>query len=507
MKAFVNLVGVLSLSPVRRMPLPLWAGKAAFLPCGPAVARPFEGAVARMSGQILVIDDVATNRISLRVRLATAYYSVHLAESGAEGIQKALEVRPDVILLDVMMPDMDGFETCRRLKAHPDSAHIPVIMVTALNTPEERIEGLEAGADDFLTKPVNDIALFAMVRSLMRTKLVLDELRIREETMRELGLDNPAKNEDLFADWEGHVLMIGQSDAVARGWSDAIGDRLPLRYTIVASTEAAHDVCSQDRPDAIVIGRRVGVSDDGVRLVSTLRSQPDMRKCAIIFAVEPDDFESAAQVLDMGANDYIVTPVNGAELAARLRSQLKRKLYSDRLRASMSDGLRMAMVDPLTGLYNRRYVTRHLDTIMRDAHASGYSFATMMLDLDRFKHINDTYGHDSGDIVLREFARRLGDNVRSMDLVARLGGEEFFVAMPDVDPDVACEIAERVRASVADPGFVLPGTDLPYTVTVSIGVAMSRSDDLDAEGVIRRADEALYSSKANGRNRVTLLAA
>ena len=151
-----------------------------------------------MSARILVVDDIETNRRLLEARLSAEYFDVVLAASGAECLEKARDTKPDLILLDVMMPGMDGFEACRRLKADTATRHIPVIMVTALDQREDRVKGLEAGADEFLTKPVNDVALFARVRSLLRLKEVLDELRLRHEValtddgVEEGDLEGPA---------------------------------------------------------------------------------------------------------------------------------------------------------------------------------------------------------------------------------------------------------------------------------------------------------------------------
>ncbi|HEU0220878.1 MAG TPA: PleD family two-component system response regulator [Paracoccaceae bacterium] len=460
-----------------------------------------------MSGRVLVVDDTATNRVLLRAKLAGAYYTVLTAESGAEALAMAESAEPDLILLDVMMPDMDGFEVCRRLKASERLHHVPVVMVTALNAPEEKLRGLEAGADDFLTKPVSDVALFARARNLLRMKMMFDELRFRDSTTRDLGLEVLFAEGEGFGEAGGHVLFVADSEVRSVGWAAEMAQKLSVRASACASGRSALDLVTEDAPDGVVISQRIGAEEDGRRLVSALRSQPETRQAAIIFAVEGDDVEVAAQALDLGASDYVLAPIDSAELAARLRSQLRRKFLSDRLRLNLRNGLMLATVDPLTGLFNRRYAERHLETFVARSRLSGKPFASLMLDLDRFKEVNDCYGHAAGDEVLKEFARRLQDNVRSMDLVARLGGEEFFVAMPDVDEAIAMQVAERIRAAVARPAFRLLGGTVPLRVTVSIGVSLSRPGESDAAATLRRADAALYASKARGRNQVTSSAA
>lgn len=455
-----------------------------------------------MSGRVLVVDDTATNRVILKAKLSAAYYTVILAESGEEGLARAEETEPDVVLLDVLMPGMDGYEVCRRLKAAPRLAHIPVIMVTALNSPEERLRGLECGADDFLTKPLSDLALLARLRNLVRMKVMFDELRLREATARESGFDLGVPSGAAFDPAGGHVLVVTGDRTTGEVWSGAIARSLAARVTAMTDSAEALDLLARDPPDAVVVTERTGAGEDGRRLVSAIRARQEARHAAILFAVESGRLDLAAQALDLGATDYFLAPVDPAELIARLRSQLRRKFVSDRLRTGLRDGLKLAMIDPLTGLFNRRYATHHLDSFVARARATGQPFAGLMLDLDRFKAVNDRHGHPAGDAVLRDFARRLRENVRGIDLVARLGGEEFFVAMPDVDLPAARQIAERIRTSIETPPFALPdGTAL--AVTVSIGVALCQPGD-DAGEVIRRADRALYASKHGGRNRVTV---
>jgi two-component system cell cycle response regulator len=241
-----------------------------------------------------------------------------------------------------------------------------------------------------------------------------------------------------------------------------------------------------------------------MRLIAALRGRPATRQSALIMVIDSGDLDAAASALDIGANDYVMEPFELSELVVRLRSQIRRKRYSDRLRDSVQTGLMMAVVDPLTGLYNRRYAASHLANMQRAAAETQSSLSVMMLDLDKFKAVNDHHGHEAGDRVLKEFAARLRVNVRGVDLVARLGGEEFFLAMPDADEEEATTVAERIRKAVESEPFVVGRDGEAITVTVSIGVAMARAGEQDSEALIRRADAALYESKSGGRNRVTI---
>lgn len=458
-----------------------------------------------MSGRILVVDDIPTNRALLKAKLTTAYYDVITADGGAEGLAMARSEQPDMILLDVMMPDIDGYTVCERLKEDPLTAHIPVIMITASGSTEQRVRGLEAGADDFLSRPFVDLALFARVRNLMRVKMMIDELRLRDATSRELGLHNILRNPVEAGQEETGRLLIAASDILeCSRWTLALKDQIALDVIEAVSEPDALAAAAALTPDVFVIHQRLIDGSDGLRLVSALRARSESRQSAIIFIAEADSPQIAAAALDLGASDYAIAPLDPSELVARIRSQLRRKRYSDALRSNVIDGLRMAVTDPLTGLYNRRYADQHMAGLLDRSREDGTTISLLMLDLDKFKEVNDTYGHEVGDAILQEFGRRLQNNVRGIDLVARLGGEEFMVVMPETDVDDAAYVAERVRRAIETRPFVVGADGQQVEVTVSIGVAVSTGEERAAEVLMRQADMALYSSKNNGRNKVSI---
>ena len=206
-----------------------------------------------MSGRVLVVDDVATNRLLLRAKLSSAYYDVVVAENGTQALEMARSEQPDMVMLDVMMPDMDGFAVCAALKAAEATAHIPVIMVTALDTPEERIRGLEAGADDFLSKPFNDLALFARVRNLMRMKMMFDELRLRDMTSRELGLVDLVSEPEVEVEPAGPILIAPPDDAMGRLWAEQLSARLRIPTIVTHSEREALNLARLELPDCFVV--------------------------------------------------------------------------------------------------------------------------------------------------------------------------------------------------------------------------------------------------------------
>jgi two-component system cell cycle response regulator len=456
-----------------------------------------------MTARVLVVDDILSNVKLLEAKLTAEYFEVSTAFNGLECLARMEEGIPDIVLLDVMMPGMDGFEVCRRIKSNPRTAHVPVVMVTALDQPSDRVAGLEAGADDFLTKPVDDSALFARVRSLVRLKMMTDELRMRESTGQGMGLIDPAETL-IENNLSGRILVI-EDRAESVAW-------------FASALQPKHEVSSADTFEEALVRVKGGDYDlivvslgmrgfDGLRLCSQLRSLPEGRHVPILVVVSDGDRRKLTQALEMGVNDYLTRPVDKNELVARVRTQLRKKRYADRLRHNVQLSLEMAITDQLTGLHNRRYMSRHLDTLMANARKSERPLAFVIMDIDYFKQVNDTYGHDIGDEVLKEFASRIAANTRGIDLACRYGGEEFVVAMPDTDIAFATNIAERLRQSIETTPVKISRAPGQLTITISIGIARCEGTSDTAESLLHRADQALYRAKRTGRNKVVADAA
>ena len=454
-----------------------------------------------MSARILVIDDIDANVRLLEAKLSADYYEVLTATDGVTGLAVAAAEQPDIILLDVMMPGMDGFQVCRRLKDDPATRHIPVVLVTALDGRSDRITGLEAGADEFLTKPIEDIMLFARVRSLTRLKVVLDELRERENSGRRAGVISPAAAR--LAGAGGRVLIVDDNERQAQRLAAELA--VEHRPVVEADVEKAH--LTARGPVDLVILNTTSRGFDGLRFAAQLRSHEATRNLPILALIDPDERGRAIKALDIGVNDVLARPIDPEELAARVRTQIKRKRYTDLLRSNLDQSLEAAVTDPLTGLHNRRYMSSQLDPLVERATQGGEPVAALLLDIDHFKKINDNFGHDAGDEVLREFAVRLASNVRAVDLPCRHGGEEFVVIMPDTSLSAAERIAERIRLHVSGSPFRVAGGREILSVTISIGVAATKGAGDSPEQLLKRADEALYEAKETGRNRVIAHAA
>lgn len=455
-----------------------------------------------MTARILVVDDIPANVKLLEARLIAEYFDVLTAADGYQALAICERNQVDLILLDIMMPGMDGFEVCERLKSNPKTSHIPVVMVTALDQPADRVRGLKAGADDFLTKPVNDLQLIARVKSLLRLKTLSDELRIRAQTAHTMGIDELLRA-DQRGEEGGQIMLV---DGRANSQERIIKALKPIGNVFaISDAQAAVFEASENPFDLVIVNSNID-DYDPLRLCSQLRSLERTRFLPILIITEQGDDEMVVRALDLGVNDYIVRPVDPNELVARSLTQIRRKNYNDRLRANVQQTIELAVTDPLTGLSNRRYLDNHISTLFNRSMARGRPLSVLIADIDRFKQINDTHGHDAGDDILREFANRVRSTVRGADLACRYGGEEFVVVMPDTSPEIAASVAERLRGVIESVPFVVKGTGQELQVTASFGIASRTPQVITPGHLLKQADVALYEAKNGGRNRVVAAA-
>ena len=451
-----------------------------------------------MTARILVVDDIPANVNLLESRLSAEYFDVVTASNGADALEICERGDCDVVLLDILMPGMDGLEVCRRLKSGLTTHNIPVVMVTALDQASDRVRGLEAGADDFLTKPVSAVALIARVRSLSRLKRMTDELRMRARTSLEVGIESPERETIGDQGLGGRILVVDERLEFASRTASFLSDG--HKVDIEMDPSVALFSAAEGNYDLLIIS--LGLDRfDGLRLCSQVRSLERTRNVPILAIADVENDTKLVRGLEIGVNDFLTRPFDKSELNARVCTQIRKKRYSERLRDNVQMSIEMAITDDLTGLHNRRYMESHIGALVEQASARGKPLAVSILDIDFFKSVNDTYGHDAGDDVLREFANRIRKAIRGIDLACRYGGEEFVVLMPETDLAVATAVSERLRRRIANDPFWVQHGACQVDVTISIGIAALGSGD-DAAMLIKRADQALYRAKRDGRNRV-----
>ena len=374
------------------------------------------------------------------------------------------------------------------------------MLVTALDQPADRVRGLEAGADDFLTKPIDEVALIARVRSLVRLKFSIDELRDRAARSAAAGVVEPVDSLSAHAAGSGQILLVDDR----RNSFQRIVQTLTRHHDVVlcADPNEAVDQAREHNVDLVIVSLALA-EFDGLRICSQARSRESTRSLPILLIADREDRPRVLRGLDLGVNDYLTRPIDRNELLGARPHQyppeaLRRPVAGDSVRQSIE----MALYDPLTGLNNRRFLEGQLPPMIETARQRQTPLTLMILDIDLFKQVNDRHGHGAGDEVLKGFAARLQANARGGDLICRLGGEEFVAVMPGVAIDQASRIAERTRQSVESQEFPIDDAGGSIPLTVSIGLA-GLTDGCDAADLYRRADRALYRAKAQGRNRVT----
>lgn len=475
-----------------------------------------------VQGTVLVIDGVSTNRIMLKVQLTAAYYAVEQADCVADVLEMARHCRPDLVLSAMTLPDGTAADVKEALRQDELLADIPVIAISQSNAPERRLNALSAGIDDVLPQPVDDVILQARIRSLLRVRSDTEELHLQRDASH--GFVLPLSDRAGFDRASGDtcaaasVALVAQDTQTARSWADRLGQEVPYELRCIQMDDIQL-MMTAPVADVFVIELNELSAGPGLRLLADLRARAATRKSVIIAVPNPADALIAAEALDRGAHDVLQGGFDVQELALRLTTQLQYKNRNDHLRDSLRNGLRAAVQDPMTGLYNRRYAKPFLDRTAERAAETDGTFALMLADLDHFKQINDVYGHPVGDAVLVEAARRLQAELRPVDLVARVGGEEFMMVLPGADEISAGRAAVALCNAINSKPFQVPGIAQPIHVTISIGAVIGRDLHIDenaqgaasreqlAKGVsslIAQADRALYNAKDAGRNQVAM---
>lgn len=470
-----------------------------------------------MPKRLLLIDPIPTHRIRLRAALRAAQYDIVSIDRIACAAGAMATAPIDLVLLNTSGADPAQMMT--RLRKVIGSGDVPVLCRDDDSGPLRRMQALSTGARGMVATRVPDALLLARLRGLLRDAEAAMELERRRVAAASFGFRETAKPFEAVASVSCVSLGTPPLEDLSRV---KVGSNRILGLT---RQELLRDHGGGPAPDAIILNMGSDASDELDDVLPEIRMRSHLRQSSVIVVHPAKAYGIAVRALNLGAAEVIEQGSTEIEVAHRIETVLSRKRVSDTLRRSAEESFRWATTDALTGLFNRRYAEIYLSDALTHSLETGRCLAVMMVDIDYFKAVNDTFGHSAGDRVLKEVASRIRDNLRAVDLVSRHGGEEFLVILPETDHAEVELAAERLRMRVGNrPIYLADGKSLE--VTVSIGVAVTSSSRKfpartashntmafsETHGetrsvidlLLESADEALYRAKDAGRNCVAI---
>jgi diguanylate cyclase (GGDEF)-like protein/PAS domain S-box-containing protein len=455
--------------------------------------------------KILVVDDQPQNNELLEAYLAPQGYEIIQAANGEEALGKLSGNQIDLILLDVMMPGMDGFEVTRRVRQ--DNAHrlLPIILITGLQGPEDRVKGIEAGCDDFLSKPYNNLELLARVQSLLKVK---DYNDLMSNYQKDLESEVTGRTEELkhtLENLQQEITERKRTEEALRASEELFRNYLEYAPDGVYMSDVKGTFLYGNRRCEEIIGYRREELIGKNFLELNLLTEKSLNKAAQLLQANmegkptgPDEIElisKEGRLIPVEISTSMVQHMDQGIVLAFVRDITDRKQMEEKIR-------QMAYHDYLTGLPNRKLFYDRLGIALAQSQRNQKKVGIVMLDLDNFKGVNDTLGHDVGDLLLKAAVDRLSSALRKGDTVARFGGDEFVLIFPDLKGiEDAILVAQKIVDSFHKP-FLIDTHQL--VVTTSIGIAVYPNDGIDEDILLRNADIAMYQAKQAGRDRYQL---
>lgn len=452
--------------------------------------------------KILIVDDDPLNVKLLAAKLPMDQYETFRAYNGEEALEKIAKESPDIVLLDIMMPGMDGYEVTRKLKNNPKTRDIPVILITALDEPEDKVKGLKAGADEFLNKPVHTAELAARIRSFLRLRQYQNQLKTRTESKQLFSTPEEEKKYLQSTFDTPSVLLVEDNDKDIRLIQSYLNGE-GYRLSFARDGEETLSRVQGEKVDLLLLDILLpGI--DGFEVCRRLKDIEHTRDIQIVVITCLQDLESRIRGLELGVDDFLVKPINKYELRTRLKALLQKKKYLDRLHVNYETAIHFAITDRRTGLYNHGYFEHMLETEIKRSRRHKHPVSLIMMDIDDFKQYNDSLGHLAGDEILKELGKLIKKNIREVDLGARYGGEEFAIILPYTDLEGAKKGAQRIKKIITAHSFRREISIPSKKLTISMGISSYPSDSASAQELVQRADEALYTAKKQGKNRICI---
>jgi len=448
--------------------------------------------------RILIVDDEPVNVKLMGAILSTEQFDIISAFNGKTALELVNTQKVDLVLLDIMMPEIDGYEVTKEIKRNIQTKDIPVILVTALHGKEDKMRGLQAGADEFLTKPVNKVEIIARVKSMLRLRQYQEQINIRKKSEEPLSIPslNPSSNRNTT-----QCVLLVEDDVKDLKLIQQLVSNEPYCLRIVKSGEDAIALALKEKIDLILLDI-ILPGLDGYQVCQYLKKNNSTCDIQILMITCLSDLESKLKGVEEGVDDFLVKPIDNRELKSRINALLKKKSYLNQLHTHRERALSLAINDGLTRLYNQSYLKRYLEAEVPRSINRGYLTGLLIADLDNFKKYNDAMGHLFGDQIIKKFAEIIKISIREIDFPARYGGEEFAIVFPYADKKIVLNIAESIRKAIEDHIF-LDATDPTFaSITTSIGVAFCPEHANNADDLIEKADYMLYRAKKMGKNQV-----
>jgi two-component system cell cycle response regulator len=450
-----------------------------------------------MPGRILVADSTVNNRIALKTVLNSEYFDAICVDDAQSVSRAVLKHQPDVILMATHLGREDGYQIAKKLKLNAFSAHIPVVLYTSAAEQVDWGKALVNLVDDVQIYPQHEANLISRLRLLYRQKVELDSLKTHANAADQFGFN------DITVERPTQRLVKSKVAIINHRTQTTDFDLDPIIGNSYALSSDCKPANIRKNTDLIVLQS----ADAQCRLVSDFQVDPRTKHIPILALVDKQTNAHSKRLFELGAQECLFSTAPAPQINTRIQSLIASSQHKSNLRSLLDERVKEAYFDPLTGLYNRRHAQQYLSKCFQQSQKGHNSLIALMLDIDNFKSVNDTLGHIGGDAVLQQIAKRLSKNLRRVDMVARMGGEEFLVLLPNTPMKRGLEIAERLRRLIEEKPFQTNAEHKTQDITISIGIAKLSKHHTYASDLVNSADQALYQAKEDGRNCVHIAAA